>query len=148
MENNQEEKTKRKKGTGTFAQEQKRLKTYLTYKNERMLEKEKPNEVFLSCDRDFVEKRKRVMEAFVPSDLIRVVKSSNGNEPAKVENPFQVMEMNQQDFHNMQTAAHELINIFNLNISKLVALRYESKDPTVVLTKEAYLDSTSNTKKI
>lgn len=48
MENNQEEKTRRKKGIGTFAQEQKRLKTYLTYKNERMLEKEKPNEVVSS----------------------------------------------------------------------------------------------------
>ncbi|KAK9751374.1 hypothetical protein QE152_g5190 [Popillia japonica] len=62
---------------------------------------------FLCCDHDFaqVEKRKRVVE------------------------------MNQQDFHNMQTAADELINVSNLNISKLVAIKSESKDPIVVLTK-------------
>jgi hypothetical protein len=98
---------------------------------------------FLSCDRNFaqVEKRKRVMKAFIPSDLIPVVKS------AKVQKSFQVVEMSQQDFH-MQEAADKLINISKLNISKLVAIRYESKNPAVVLTKEAYSDVTWNTKTI
>ncbi|KAK9751373.1 hypothetical protein QE152_g5190 [Popillia japonica] len=52
-----------------------------------------------------------------------------------IEQNFLVVEMNQQDFHNMQTAADELINVSNLNISKLVAIKSESKDPIVVLTK-------------
>jgi hypothetical protein len=52
MDNNQETRTRRKRGTRTFAQEQKKLKltskAYLTKKNVRKLEKKKPHEAVSS----------------------------------------------------------------------------------------------------
>ena len=52
---------------------------------------------FLQCDSDFafIEKRKRVTKAFIPSDLFKIVQES------KVVKPFRVVSMLEADFRDI-----------------------------------------------
>ncbi|KAJ8930280.1 hypothetical protein NQ314_016925 [Rhamnusium bicolor] len=65
--------------------------------------------------------RKRVVKSFLPEDLIAVVKS------ARVITHFQVVEIEKNDFHDIQAAADKVMNISKLHITNVVTLRYEAK---------------------
>ncbi|KAJ8967161.1 hypothetical protein NQ314_003049 [Rhamnusium bicolor] len=89
---------------------------------------------FMPCDLDFalVEKRKRVMNVFVPDDLINVIESSRYSPPLKVFN------MSNIGFWNIKDTADTFLNTTNLKIGKAVAIRIEKNNPTAIKSKKVY----------
>lgn len=90
----------------------------------------------MPCDRDFalIEKRKRTMKAYIPEDLIDVIKSARYNPP------FEVIDMTQFCFWNIKEAADLYLNTSKLQISQATAIRIEKQNPTTVKTKTAFSD--------
>lgn len=91
---------------------------------------------FMPCDRDFalIEKRKRVVNAIVPNDLILIIES------AKYTPPFEVINMTNIGFWDIKKAANAFLNTTQLKISKAVAIRIDKDNPTVVKSSEAFCD--------
>lgn len=89
---------------------------------------------YLPCDRDFaqIEKRKRLCKAFVPEELHDIVRS------AKHVNQFEVIDMTENRFVDIQAAADSLITTKNLQISKVTMLRFSARKPGVVEVKYTY----------
>lgn len=94
---------------------------------------------FIPCDRDFalIEKRKRVMKAFVPADLHEVVASARYNPP------FKIVDMTQHGFWDLKSAAERFLNTTKLKISRAVALRVESSRPCFIKLYTSFSDVAS-----
>ena len=77
---------------------------------------------FLLCDIDFacIEKCKQVSKTYVPEDVII---------SAKLYNPFEVVQMESENLHNIQEAVDKVLNLKRVDITRLVAMRVESKNP-------------------
>ncbi|KAJ8948229.1 hypothetical protein NQ314_008466 [Rhamnusium bicolor] len=82
---------------------------------------------FMPCDRDFalIEKRKSTMKAYIPEDLIDVIKS------ARYSPPFEVVDMTKFYFWNIKETADLYINTSKLQISKATAIRIEKQNPAM-----------------
>nr|CAI5857975.1 unnamed protein product [Callosobruchus analis] len=78
---------------------------------------------FMPCDRDFalIEKRKRTMKAYIPEDLIDVIKSARYNPP-------------------FEEAADMYLNTSKLQISQAAAIRIEKQNPAMVKIKTTVSD--------
>lgn len=89
---------------------------------------------YMPCDRDFwiIEKRKKVTKAFVPSQLGDMVKS------ARVKNPFKVVQMTEEDFHDIGTVADNFISTTKMNISKASWIQLNSEKPTTVKIRKTF----------
>lgn len=88
---------------------------------------------FLQCDRDFalIEKRKRKVKAMVPEDLKDIILSSSHT------GRFEVVDMCER-FFNTQSSADTIINLKNVNISKVVHLKLDKNNPGVLFSKESF----------
>nr|CAI5834258.1 unnamed protein product [Callosobruchus analis] len=91
---------------------------------------------FMPCDRDFalIEKRKRTMKAYIPEDLIDVIKSARYNPP------FEVIDMTQFCFWNIKEAADVYLNTSKLQISQAAAIRIAKQNPAMVKIKTTVSD--------
>ncbi|KAJ8930040.1 hypothetical protein NQ314_017205 [Rhamnusium bicolor] len=78
---------------------------------------------FLKCDRDFalIEKRKRKCAPMVLEDLHHVILSSTHT------GRFEIVDMCQKKCFDMQAAADKVLNIKQVNISKVVRLKVDSQ---------------------
>nr|CAI5819742.1 unnamed protein product [Callosobruchus analis] len=90
----------------------------------------------MPCDRDFalIEKRKRTMKAYIPENLIDVIKSARYNPP------FEVIDMTQICFWNIKEAADMYLNTSKLQISQAAAIRIEKQNPAMVKIKTTVSD--------
>ncbi|KAJ8948619.1 hypothetical protein NQ314_008382 [Rhamnusium bicolor] len=91
---------------------------------------------FMASDRDFalIEKRKRLMKAFVPKDLHEVVTS------ARYTPPFEVIDMEIHGFWDIKSLAEEFLNTTKVNITKSVCIRIEKECPFKIKIKQTYSD--------
>lgn len=89
---------------------------------------------YLPCDRDFaqIEKRKRVCKLFVPSDIERMIKE------ARHKNPFEVVNLVENDFKDLQKFADTFINTSNLQISQASWIRISNENPGYVKVKKTF----------
>lgn len=89
---------------------------------------------FLQCDRDFslIEKRKRKSKAMVPEDLHDLITSSTHT------GRFEVIDMTQDRFFDVQSAADSILNLKNANISKAVYIKLDKKYPGILFSKENF----------
>lgn len=89
---------------------------------------------YLPCDRDFaqIERRKRLTKLFVPSDIEKMIKETRHN------NPFQVVQVQQEDFKDLQQVADEYINTTKINISKACWIRISAENPTRIQIKTSF----------
>ncbi|KAJ8970306.1 hypothetical protein NQ314_001299 [Rhamnusium bicolor] len=87
-------------------------------------------------DRDFalIEKKKRLMKAFVPKDLHEVVTSARYNPP------FEVIDMEIHGFWDIKSLAEEFLNTTKVNITKSVCIRIEKECPFKIKMKQTYSD--------
>ncbi|KAK7603319.1 hypothetical protein V9T40_003318 [Parthenolecanium corni] len=94
---------------------------------------------YMPCDQDFaiIEKRKKFVQAMVPSEIKDVIAT------AKLEQPFAVTDMAPEDFYDFRKVAHKLLNILKLKISSLTAVRvtHSSLRENTILTKTTYRNS-------
>lgn len=89
---------------------------------------------FLQCDRDFslIEKRKKVLPCYVPSDIHNVIST------AKVHRPFKVVEMTETDFIDFQKCADTFLVTTNLHIKKCVSIQVDASQPGFVFVRETF----------
>lgn len=89
---------------------------------------------FLQCDRDFalIEKRKRKCAPMVPEDLHDVILSSTYT------GRFAIVDMSQKKFVDVQAAADKILNLKQVNISKVVRLKVDSQQPGILFTAESF----------
>lgn len=76
---------------------------------------------FMSCDRDFalIEKRKKVVKCFEPKDIEKMIRE------ACHKNPFEVVNMDQNDFKDLNKASADFLNTTKLKISCVSWIRIE-----------------------
>lgn len=91
---------------------------------------------FLQCDRDFaiIEKRKRKCALMVPEDLHHVILSSTHT------GRFEIVDMCQKKFFDIQAAADKMLNLKPVNISKVVRLKIDSQQPGLLFSSESFSD--------
>lgn len=89
---------------------------------------------FLQCDRDFalIEKRKRKYAPMVPEDIHHVILSSTHT------GRFKILDMSQEKFFDVQAAADIMLNLKQVNISKVVRLKVDSQKPGYLFTAESF----------
>ncbi|KAK7601915.1 hypothetical protein V9T40_009356 [Parthenolecanium corni] len=94
---------------------------------------------YMPCDQDFAitEKRKKFVQAMVPSEIKDVIAT------AKLEQPFVVTDMAPEDFYDFCKVAHKLLNIIKLKITSLTAVRvtHSALRENTILTKTTYRNS-------
>lgn len=90
---------------------------------------------FLPCDRDFalIERQRKFKKAIVPSDWKYVIAASKVNEP------FNITEMEQDDFKNMdKIVSNYMVHDSAFQITKYVWYKFTSDDPSSVHARESY----------
>ncbi|CAG7821268.1 unnamed protein product [Allacma fusca] len=93
---------------------------------------------YMECDRDFgvIEKRFRDLKPIVPNDIIEVV------ETARLENPFKVTQMNQNDFLNFNYLLECVMLPASLKVTKYLCFRYTTDVANVIFAKIKHDDKT------
>nr|CAD7257264.1 unnamed protein product [Timema shepardi] len=89
---------------------------------------------FLPCDRDFalIERAKKKMKALVPSDWKYVIGA------AKVNEPFTIFEMQQENFKDLEVLSRGFKNKAKLQITKSVWYKLLADDPTTLYARESH----------
>lgn len=92
---------------------------------------------FMSCDRDFaqIEKRKKVVKCFEPKDVEKMIRESCHK------NPFEVVNLDQNDFKDLNKASTDFLNTTKLKISTISWIRIEKDKLPRVDLMESHNDS-------
>ncbi|KAF6208709.1 hypothetical protein GE061_017167 [Apolygus lucorum] len=91
---------------------------------------------FLPCDRDFalIEKKKKTSKVYVPSQWKYVIAD------AKVNEPFSIVEMRQEDFKDLQEIERHLLKTKNKNlkVTKNLWMKYSIDDPFCIYARQTH----------